>query len=152
MKFVSFFDPKSEINFPRYFRSSLWIALIIPLICLVGMLTLGFNWGIDFKGGTEMQILFGKEVKADEIRGVLEGLGFHKHQVQSYGPVQNHEMLIRVEKITPFSDADIKKMADLVNAELALPSGSVEAYTSEDMGDRVTIKLPVPEVSNPQDV
>lgn len=151
MKFVTFFDPKTEINFPRYFRGSLWLALIIPLICVVGMLTLGINWGIDFKGGTEMQVLFSKDVQSEEIRNVLEHLGFSKHQVQSYGPVENKEMLIRVERITPFADTDITKMRDLVSEHFGFPAGSVTAFSNADLGDRVIIKVPTPQVTGSED-
>lgn len=146
MKFVTFFDPKKEIDFPRYFPASLWLALIIPLICIVGMMTLGINWGIDFKGGTEMQVLFSKDVEPNEIRTVLEHLGFGKHQVQSYGPEKNKEMLIRVERITPFAETDIQKMRDLVSEHFGFSRESVIAFSNADLGDRVVIKVPVPKI------
>lgn len=146
MKFVTFFDPKSEINFPRYFRGSLWLALVIPVVCIIGMFSLGMNWGIDFKGGTEMQVQFTKPVAADDIREVLEDLGFSKHQVQSYGPVQNNEMLIRIERITPFSDTDIVNMRALVEENLGFNKDSVSAISSAELGDRIIIKVPIPKV------
>lgn len=73
-------------------------------------------------------------------------MGFHKHQVQSYGPEKNKEMLIRVERITPFSDLDVKKMRDLVVESFGFPTNSVTAFSNLDMGDRIIFKIPAPEV------
>src|SRR5580658_10174814 len=107
MKFVRIFDPKSNINFVGYFKLSWILTIALFIVTIVGILTLGMPWGIDFLGGTEMQVKFQKPVSANEIRKVLSGIGFDKNQVQQFGATANNEMLIRIESIAVLDDAGV---------------------------------------------
>lgn len=142
MKMFRFFDPARELNFVRFFPASLVIAGILPIVVIIASLMFGINWGIDFSGGTEMQIQFSKEVQADEIRSVLENLGFEKHQVQSYGPPSSHEMLVRVERLSTFKPEDISRIRTLVVTKLGVGS---DVSFNDNIGDRISVKLKAPE-------
>ncbi|MBH1989494.1 MAG: protein translocase subunit SecF [Myxococcaceae bacterium] len=133
-----FFDPKTEVNFIRFFRASLLIAALVPIIAIAGVWTTGLNWGIDFSGGMEMQVQFSKPVHADEIRKVLEELGYGKNQVQAYGAKDSYEMLIRVERMDTFSEDDVKRIENLLVGQLN--SASVQAHPNSQ--DRLLIRLP----------
>ncbi len=115
MKFVRIFDPKSNLNFVGWFKYS-WIATGILIVAfIVGLLTLGMPWGIDFLGGTEMQVKFQKPVSANEIRKVLNGLGYDKNQVQQFGAASNNEMLVRVESMAVLKDTDLTHITSLLD-------------------------------------
>jgi preprotein translocase subunit SecF len=114
MKFVRIFDPKSNLNFIGYFKISWIIALVLMTSCIVGLLTLGMPWGIDFLGGVEMQVKFHKPVSANEIREILDDLGFDKNQVQQFGPSANNEMLVRIESMAVLNEADLTKIKSLL--------------------------------------
>ncbi|MES2504413.1 MAG: protein translocase subunit SecF [Myxococcota bacterium] len=140
-KMFRFFDPKSEVNFVRYFKASLVFAAIVPVIAIVGTMALGLNWGIDFSGGTEMQVQFSKDVHADEIRKVLEELGYNKNQVQSYGAKDSHEMLIRIERMDTFADADLARVQTLTATEMDF----AEVKRHPNSQDRLLVRLKAPE-------
>lgn len=150
-KQIRFFDPKREVNFVRFFPSSLFLAAAIPVVTVLALGLFSLNWGIDFAGGTEMQVQFSKGVHADEIRDVLEKIGFGKNQVQNYGPDSANEKLIRIERATTFKDTDVEAMKTLLAnsfaAEIAKNASSFQVTFRPDMGDRIQVKLPAPEVA-----
>ncbi|MEI6806115.1 MAG: protein translocase subunit SecF [Myxococcaceae bacterium] len=140
-KMFRFFDPKTEVNFVQFFKPSLFVALSVPVIAIIGAMLFGLNWGIDFSGGMEMQVQFSKAVHPDEIRKVLEDLGYGKNQVQAYGAKDSNEMLIRVERMDTFSQADIVGVEKVLVGHM----GHVEVKQHPNSQDRLLIKLAVPE-------
>ena len=149
MKMFRFFDPSRELNFVQYFRPSLYIAALFPIVAIIGSMVLGINWGIDFAGGMEMQIQFSKPVPAEEIRSVLEDLGFHKHQVQRYGAKDSNEMLVRVERLVTFKPEDAVRVQKVIAYNLSTSTNpisqkSVEVLFNENISDRFSVKIPVP--------
>src|SRR5579871_2860990 len=115
MKFVRIFDPKSNLNFVGWFKISWAVTGILLVATIIGLLTLGMPWGIDFLGGTEMQVKFQKPVSANDIRNVLATLGFDKNQVQQFGATSNNEMLIRVESVAALKDTDVTNIKSLID-------------------------------------
>ena len=73
------------------------ISLLLVLVSLGLIAVKGFNYGIDFSGGTEVQVRFEKPVKVDDIRSFTDSLGLKKATVQSYG--EKNEFLIRIETV-----------------------------------------------------
>ena len=55
-------------------RTKIWftISLVVILIGIGSMLFKGFNFGIDFKGGTLVEISMGKELNDSEIKEVTD--------------------------------------------------------------------------------
>jgi preprotein translocase subunit SecF len=74
------------------------ISLLAMIVSLGFIMTKGFNYGIDFVGGNEMQVKLMKPVNTDELAAVAQGAGFKNPSVQAFG--ENNEYLIRTESIT----------------------------------------------------
>lgn len=154
---LQIFDPKTPVDFVGKMWLTNKLGFFLPLVSLVLLFTVGINWGIDFSGGTEMQVKFSKEVSSGEIRQVLEQIGFKKQQVQQYGAPEAHEMLIRVERITTLTEEDAAALKQLLvdnAAALSVPAGKAEEIRVDfkpDEGDRVTITLPIPAAKAPAD-
>lgn len=117
MKFVTIFDPKNPINFVKHFRTANIISVIAAVAFIIGVLTLGMPWGIDFLGGAEMQVKFQKPVSSEEIRKVLEEIGFSKNHIQQFGPDENNEKLIRIESMAALSDKDLALITKLLDED-----------------------------------
>ena len=66
------------------------LAMFVSLFLIFGK---GLNYGIDFAGGTEMQILTPAKVDTQELEKVVTGVGFKNVSVQSFG--DTNEYLIR---------------------------------------------------------
>ncbi len=91
---------KPDINIDFVGKRKLAIGLSLILI-LIGMASLvikgGPNYGIDFAGGTLVQVRFTQPTDASQIKKALSDLKLGDPVVQSFGDNQN-EFLIRVEK------------------------------------------------------
>lgn len=72
------------------------ISAIIILIGLISIIFQGFNYGIDFAGGTLIQVRFDKPVSVTEVRNVLSEFNLDQSTIQN---LSENEFLIRTEKI-----------------------------------------------------
>lgn len=92
---------KSDINIDFIGKKKIgfFISLILILMS-IGSLVIhkGPNYGIDFLGGTLVQIKFSSSVQVDKIRDGLKDIGFEDASVQDYGPALENEFLIRTGK------------------------------------------------------
>ena len=70
-------------------------SLLLSLVTLVWIILNGFNYGIDFAGGNEIQLRFKQPPTAEELRGYISQKGFTKPSVQTFG--DENEFLILVE-------------------------------------------------------
>ena len=69
-----------------FIRKSKWGAAISLTFIIVGIIlfiTRGFNFGIDFLGGSMMEIKFKNAVEITEVRKVMEDIGYGKSILQS---------------------------------------------------------------------
>ncbi|WP_090207229.1 protein translocase subunit SecF [Ectothiorhodospira magna] len=74
------------------------IALVVSLVLIVGSLLLlgfrGLNFGIDFTGGTLIEVGYPEAVELEEVRNQLEVGGFGRATVQYFGT--SRDVLIRL--------------------------------------------------------
>lgn len=61
------------------------ISVVLVILSLIYLAVRGINYGIDFKGGTEIQMKFGQTVHIDEVRKSMEGMSLGEFGVQSIG-------------------------------------------------------------------
>jgi len=93
---------KPDINIDFVGKRKIAIAISIVLI-LIGFASLvvkgGPNYGIDFAGGTLVQVQFAEPTDATAIKKAMQGIELGSVVVQRFGDNQN-EFLIRVEQST----------------------------------------------------
>ena len=105
---------------------------------LIGLASLvvkgGPNYGIDFTGGTLVQVKFAKPTDATAIKKSLSGLDLGNPVVQSFGDNQN-EFLIRVEK----ASGELKGLSQQIEKVLdqTYETGNVEIRRVEMVGPQV---------------
>jgi preprotein translocase subunit SecF len=97
----------------------------------------GLNYGVDFAGGTEMEIRFGKPVDPGAIRKAVEDLGFKDASVQTYGAEGENTYLVRVGRIALMSPEDVKRVEDAVQARFPVESMSFNA----EAGDKIDFQF-----------
>ncbi|MHC1724445.1 MAG: protein translocase subunit SecF [Syntrophobacteraceae bacterium] len=111
--------PDLNINFVGYRNKAVLISLLVLLVGLVaGFLRGGLNMGVDFAGGTLIQVKFNKQTNPDEIRNSLKDI-FPTSFIQQIGAQSENEYLIRTEAI---------------QEELASLSTRVEQELTKDYG------------------
>ena len=141
-KFVTLFDRKTNFDFIKSGRTVTMIGLALVAITLIAIPILNLNWGIDFAGGTELQVKLGKQVKASDITDKLTAAGFDKNQAQPYGAPEANEWLIRVERISTIGATDRDALAAALTG--AFGEGFMPFKAADDEGDRISISLKVP--------
>ncbi|MBE3093178.1 MAG: protein translocase subunit SecF [Chloroflexi bacterium] len=87
---------KKEFDFIKNRKIAYIIPVVIILIGLISIIFQGFNLGIDFAGGTLLQIKFDKPVSTNEVRNVLSKFNLSQSTIQN---LSENEFVIRIEKI-----------------------------------------------------
>lgn len=72
------------------------ISILTFVLAIGYFAVVGINWGIDFRGGTEMQVRFAQPVTIDEVKNSLDGLGLGEYNVQGFSG-DTSEYLIRFQ-------------------------------------------------------
>jgi preprotein translocase subunit SecF len=83
-------NPQAQESFGRFdFVGSIGIfggiSVLLVVLSLIYLAVRGINYGIDFKGGTEMEVKFSQPLHIDEVRKSLEGMKLGEVGVQSFG-------------------------------------------------------------------
>jgi preprotein translocase subunit SecF len=126
---------KTNYHFVKYFKLCLGLSIAAILGTIVLLSTLGLNFGIDFKGGTLIQIQTPTATDAGNLRTTLSHLGLGEIQLQTFGT--DTEFLIRFPEQAGGPDAQ-KVAAEKVLK--AIPEGSKE-LRREQVGSTVSKEL-----------
>ena len=102
------------------------ISVVVTVVALIVILTKGFTYGIDFAGGTEVQVKFNTNVEASLVRKFTVDQGFKNAVVQSFG--ESNEYLIRLESVEGKTD---KETNQLLNTMLTKIKAGLEKDFSE---------------------
>ena len=91
--------PGTHIDFIGKSRIAAAISIFLVLAGAIAIPINGVKMGIDFQGGTEVQVLFEDQVDADEgaIRSVIGACGIDAASVVRYGEATGREFLIRFQ-------------------------------------------------------
>jgi preprotein translocase subunit SecF len=117
-KGIDFFPHDLRLPFMHYKGLAIGVSLIAMAISLALCMTMGLNYGVDFKGGSliELQTKSG-DADVAALREQLNGLGLGNVQIQQFGPPSN--VLIRLEE-QPGGEkpqqAALKKVSDATQA------------------------------------
>ena len=91
---MEFFNPNSNIDF---MGARKWTAVFSAFIFLASIAALcinGLKWGLDFTGGTQLQVSYVGVADVNQVRETLYSVGFKEAQVVSYGT--SHDVLISI--------------------------------------------------------
>jgi preprotein translocase subunit SecF len=128
---------KGSIDFMSLRKPAAVLSMIMIIVSLGSLVTQQLNWGLDFTGGTQIEVGYEQAADLEQIRKLLEASDFNDAVVQNFGSSQ--DVLIRLasrEGVKPseLGDAAIKvlKQADST-AEMR---GS--SYVSSSVGEELT--------------
>lgn len=114
---VRYIPVQTDIPFIRIRLYSFIASIVLTIAALGAFAGLGLNYGIDFRGGTLMEITTDEEPEIAQIRDILNGLGLGEVQVQEFGG--DNSVLIRIATVTPEAAAQLDGAPDAVDDEQA---------------------------------
>ena len=126
----------TRINFMSHRKIAMAISLILIVISIASLAIRGLQLGLDFTGGTLLEVVYSDAIELKPIRDDLHGNGFDDAIIQHFGAA--NEVLIRVAPREGVSNADISlKLFELLQAQ----NSTVETRRVEFVGPQVGEEL-----------
>ena len=128
--------PDININFIGNVKKVLIFSLIMICIsCISLIIKGGLRYGIDFEGGTLVQVKFFTGVDISTVRVALDSLAIEGLSVQEFGEKEANEYLITMKKTT----GELEGMSENIKAALKnrFGSDSLEVRRVEMVGPKV---------------
>jgi preprotein translocase subunit SecF len=133
---MEFFRFKRDIPFMSWGKYTTSISLITFIVAVFFLVTKGLNLGVDFTGGTVMEVSYTQPADLNRIRGTLIKLGMADASVQNFGT--SRDVLIRLPAKADLSSA---KLSETVIAELRADNEAAELRRVEFVGPQVGKEL-----------
>jgi preprotein translocase subunit SecF len=127
-----------NFNFVKYRRVAMATSSLLSLVALIAIVYPGLNYGLDFTGGTIVEVGYERPVELDAIRQGLADAGFESVQVQNIG--SSSEVLIRLPPDDSSEPADpnaATAVQDRVLSVLRAQGEEVELRGAATVGSQV---------------
>jgi preprotein translocase subunit SecF len=85
----------TNFKFTKFFSKAMTISGLL-IVFSIWAIIYKLNYGVDFRGGAEIQVKFEKNVSLDILRSVLSKEGFPNALVQTIGDQAENEVLIKI--------------------------------------------------------
>ena len=121
------------IPFMRYRNLALAFSVLLMLASFVSFGVKGLNFGLDFTGGTLVEVVYDKPVDVESVRQLLDDEGFKGAIVQNFGA--ETDVMIRMQR------SDAKQLADEIVATLRADGTQVQVHRVEFVGPQVGDEL-----------
>ncbi len=103
------------------------------------LLVRGFNYGIDFQGGTELNLAFSKPVETSALRDTVTAMGYEKSVIVSLDGSAKLQYLVRVDKFAALDETALQSLKDKLTATFGNKLTRIEA--DDESGSRITLKF-----------
>ncbi len=128
---------KYNFNFINYFKKFNFISSILVLLSLFFVLFKGLNYGIDFKGGTLIEIrIQNNDIRVSDIRDSLNKLNLGDVNVKNFG--EKSDFLIKIEKKLNNNESLISEIKTSLDQDL---NEEVNYRRVESVGPKVSAEL-----------
>jgi preprotein translocase subunit SecF len=128
----------TKIDFLGVRKIAIGFSIVLTLITIVSLIVhRGFNYSIDFVGGSLVQLKFEKPVKGDlhKIRSAVASLNYGTPEVKSIGAEGNNELQITIKK----KSADLTKIGEELKGAIQknYPENPFQVRRYETVGPKV---------------
>jgi preprotein translocase subunit SecF len=131
--------PGTKIQFTRYRKLAVILSTAVNLAVLGFLFIKGPNLGVDFAGGTMVQLKFQDKTAISDIRQALDRTNLRGSVIQDFGEAKNNEYLVRLDETTvklgDLSEQIKKSLTDKFGA------GKYELRRIESVGPKIGADL-----------
>ncbi|MGH8055473.1 MAG: protein translocase subunit SecF [Stenotrophomonas sp.] len=127
----------TNIDFMRHRKPVLWLMVLLLLVSFAIIGFKGFNYALEFTGGTVVRTHFEKTINADVVRENLSKAGFENAQVQSVGG--GNDVMIRLQPDGEHNNAAdaAQQVAQRVHAAVNSADNPATVQPGEFVGPQV---------------
>jgi preprotein translocase subunit SecF len=127
--------PGTNIPFTRYRKIAVILSTAVNLAVLIALFVKGPALGVDFAGGTLVQVQFQRKVSIPDIRRALETIDLGGSVIQDFGQEGDNEYLVRLEK-TP---GELGTLGEQIKKAFSdqFGAGSFEVRRIESVGPKI---------------
>jgi preprotein translocase subunit SecF len=133
---MEIFKIKNDIPFMSYGRLTTAISLITFLLAIFFLAQKGLNLGVDFTGGTVIEVSYPQAADLTKIRHAVDSVGLNEATVQNFG--SSHDVMIRLPLKKGVTSA---QLSEEVLSALRNEDGTVEMRRVETVGAQVGQEL-----------
>ena len=128
---------KYNLNFVSYFKKLNLLSILLILTSLIFIIFKGLNYGIDFKGGTIIEIrIENKDINVSNIRESLNKVNLGDINVKNFG--EERDFLIKIEEKLKDNKLIISEIKETLNKDL---NEEVNYRRIESVGPKVSAEL-----------
>ena len=125
-----------KINFVSKFKNANIVSIVLFILSIIFIYFKGLNYGIDFKGGTLIELRTDKSVEASSIRDSLNSMSLGDINVKKFG--KDGDYLIKVEQKNSNNSDLIPKIKEKLSNNL---NTDVDFRRVENVGPKVSSEL-----------
>jgi preprotein translocase subunit SecF len=133
---MKLFSKVPNIDFMRYRKFWLGFSTVTSIASILAILLVGYRFGIDFTGGTLVELTYPQAVQTEEVRDTLHASGYEDAVVQYFGT--SRDVMVR---LAPRNGQDAKDVGDKVLEALRAKEANVELKRVEFVGPQVGREL-----------
>ena len=136
MPFLKLVKTGTDIKFMKIKRLTLLVSSFLFLLSLISIFTKGLNLGIDFTGGSLIEVRFEEKISLNNLRSEMNNLDLGEIQLQTIG--EENDVVIRVQDKNNDAITQTKTIEVIKNS---LKDKSVDYRRTEFVGPKVGDEL-----------
>ena len=129
--------PGSNFDFIGKQKAFLGLSTLLILGSLLLLFVKGPNYGIDFRGGSDIILSFEEEVSSEQVRDAAAQAGLEDASVQRFGSGERAQFLVQTREVSVVNAETIPKIAEKIEEVAPLKNQS----WSPEQPDRFDIEL-----------
>lgn len=135
---MEFFKPRDTVDFLKYRKQCAIASLVVVLASIVGIFFPGLNYGIDFKGGTELELEFTGGVTSAALRAVVTELGYGRPEVIAVEGKSNR-FILRIQQVSALPPQEVVKIE--AGLKQVLGTTALDSMKVSPGGDKIMLRL-----------
>ena len=133
---MELFRVKKDIPFMKYRKISAVVSSSIFILSVLFIIFRGLNLGVDFTGGTMMEVSYPEAANIENIRETLRNIDLEDTQVQNFGTEKDVLIRLPIRK-----DLSIAQLSEKVGDALKSSNNLMEIRRVESVGSQVGDEL-----------
>ena len=130
----------TKFDFMGYRKIAAGISIVLVLLSIASLAVNEVEWGLDFTGGSLVEVAYENPVDPEAIRRHLTEGGYTGHVVQYFG--SDRDILVRIPPQKNFDSKENARLGDRVLESLKESGGqNIELRRSEFVGPAVGEEL-----------